>query len=218
MNETTQNAITEAQAADHTAGLNEVTGQPTAHAGHGVGDYQDDCAACRQQVELADKVIAEVIAEEKAASQVSHSEQQARAQMDSIVEMVAGLNPEECDTCNCWHPANFEGDCRDDDNRFATEDGCREKAQETIEQDALSVEIRSGWYTPGSEPENRQPEEYCILLCTGGPAVRIIGELDGGQPYTARLEHQDWFTPWQELMEVDHDALLAYARVFYYGQ
>ncbi len=26
----------------------------------------------------------------------------------------------ECGGCNCYHPAAFEGDCRDDDNRFAS--------------------------------------------------------------------------------------------------
>jgi hypothetical protein len=50
-----------------------------------------------------------------------------------------------------------------------------EAAREAINNDPLSVEIRSGWYTPGENPE---PEEFKILLCTGGPAVQIRGELD----------------------------------------
>ena len=44
------------------------------------------------------------------------------------------------------------------------------------------------------------PEEFEILLCTGGPACRIVGDLDEScQPSSARIEHQDWGTPWTEL-------------------
>lgn len=98
------------------------------------------------------------------------------------------------------------GDCADEDD-----------AREQIEQDALSVEIRSDWYTPGEESE---PAEYKILLCTGGPAVRIIGELDQyNQPATARLQYKDWFTPWTELVDhSDHGALFTYAQQFYFGE
>ena len=27
----------------------------------------------------------------------------------------------ECGICSCYHPANWDGDCRDDANRFATD-------------------------------------------------------------------------------------------------
>ena len=56
-------------------------------------------------------------------------------------------------------------------------DGCKDQdeARERIEQDPLEVSIRSDWYTPGETPE---PTEFRILLCTGGPAVQIKGELD----------------------------------------
>ena len=92
-----------------------------------------------------------------------------------------------------------------------------ERAREAIEEDALSVEVRSGWCTPGGESE---PEEYQILLTTGGPALRIIGELGAyGMPHNARLEMQDWFLPWQEYIgdPEDFEALEAYANVFYFG-
>ena len=49
-----------------------------------------------------------------------------------------------------------------------------EIARATILQDPLSVQVRSGWCSPGSGPGS--PEEYEILLATGGPAARIIGE------------------------------------------
>lgn len=88
--------------------------------------------------------------------------------------------------------------------------------RQEIQEDPLSVQVRSGWYTPGATPE---AEEFEILLCTGGPAVRIIGQLGmHNEPDRARLECQDWFTSWTEAMAgVDGDVLLAYARCFYFG-
>jgi hypothetical protein len=60
-----------------------------------------------------------------------------------------------------------------------------------------------------------------ILLCTGGPAVRIRGELDRySEPEKPRIEYQDWFTPWQTLpglSDEGNDALFEYSRQFYYA-
>ena len=89
------------------------------------------------------------------------------------------------------------GDCASEDD-----------AQQRIDEDPLSIEL-GGWWTPGSEPE---ATEYRILLTTGGPAVRIVGEI--GQ--TARLEVQDWFKPWTEF-PCDEDVLLEYVGRLYLG-
>lgn len=92
-----------------------------------------------------------------------------------------------------------------------------EDARQRIEEDALSVEVRSGWCASKAEME---PEEFCILVTTGGPAVRILGDLDRGEPSRAWLEVKDWGKPWTEYyagtgsMEV----LLAYASCFYFGE
>ncbi|MCP3966808.1 MAG: hypothetical protein GY718_10725 [Lentisphaerae bacterium] len=122
---------------------------------------------------------------------------QAKAQFESVEEMVTELMA-----------------------AGETEDYRRqEEAEETIRNDALSVEIRTGWYCVGSE--DNEPAEYAILLCTGGPAVRIRGELGHhGGPESARIEHQDWFTPWTEyaLTEDQEGILLTYANQFYYGE
>lgn len=93
----------------------------------------------------------------------------------------------------------------------------QEDAEQRIREDALSVEVRSDWHTPGDDSE---PTEFQILLCTGGPAVRIMGELQQGEPVRAWLEYQDWGTPWTEHVnqDGDHDALLTYARCFYFGE
>ena len=38
------------------------------------------------------------------------------------------------------------------------------------------------------------------------------------QPETARLEYQDWFTPWTEYYQADENTLLEYAQCFYFGE
>lgn len=60
--------------------------------------------------------------------------------------------------------------------RTARSDEEREAAQTSIDEDPLSVEVRGDWHVPGGE--GAKPSEFMILLCTGGPAVRIRGELD----------------------------------------
>jgi hypothetical protein len=89
-------------------------------------------------------------------------------------------------------------------------------AIENIHQHALSTNVR-GLAIPGCPFE---ATEYEIQLCWGGPAVRIIGELHSEEPSTARLEYQDWFTPWQELptSDVQKETMIDYARFFYFGR
>ncbi len=97
------------------------------------------------------------------------------------------------------------GDCED-----------REEAERRIREDALSVEVRSGWTTLG---DTLTADEFCILLTTGGPAVRILGELDEyGEPRRAWLEVQDWSQPWTRYYDAEQPVLLDYARCFYFGE
>jgi hypothetical protein len=121
--------------------------------------------------------------------------EQAQAQLDSIKEMVEALRNANTDD---YHKE-------------------RDDALNTIQEDPLSVEVRSGWVAPGADME---PEEYMILLCTGGPAVRITGSLDQFfEPNTAKIEYQDWFTPWVEMAisNEDETVLLEYCREFYFS-
>lgn len=70
-------------------------------------------------------------------------------------------------------------------------------ALERLRENPLSIEFRSGWE---SDPADFTPHEFSILLCTGGPAVRILGELDhNGYPSRAWAEYSDWGTQWTEL-------------------
>ena len=96
------------------------------------------------------------------------------------------------------------GDCSDADD-----------AEQRIQEDPLAIDFRSDWV---SKPSEMEPAEFAILLCTGGPAVRIRGELDRGQPVRAWLEYQDWGTPWTQYFDADSDRLCEYASRFYYGE
>jgi hypothetical protein len=92
----------------------------------------------------------------------------------------------------------------------------REDAEQRIQEDPLSVEVRSGWVPVG---EIGEAEEFCILLGTGGPAVRIRGELgEYNEPRRSWLETQDWGTPWTQYFNVETETLLTYCRQFYFGE
>lgn len=82
-----------------------------------------------------------------------------------------------------------------------------EEAQQRIQDDPLSVEYRSGWSNPG---EDLTPEEFRVVLCTGGPHVEIVGDLNQhGEPASVRVLYRDWGTS-GELFDFDHDAVLTY--------
>ena len=131
-----------------------------------------------------------------------HSIQEARAHLDAILELVTAIERARA-------------------NGYSTFDG-EEMSLDELEQRAqewpLSVLVRSGWISPGGE---MKASEYEVLLCTGGPAVRIRGDLsEHCQPETVRLECQDWFIAWDRL-SIDPDeaeALLRFAEVFYFGE
>lgn len=156
----------------------------------------------RRSHNIPDSVSAKLV--KAKAPEPDHAKEQAIAQFESIHDMMQALT--------------------DAQKAYADDDNCAtmqavEEAERAIEEDPLCVEVRGGWYCPG----NGQPddEEYSILLCTGGPAVRVYGQLDEhNQPRTAVIEYQDWGTLWTELRGMesqDRDVLLAYAQRFYFG-
>jgi hypothetical protein len=90
-------------------------------------------------------------------------------------------------------------------------------ALESILNAPLSVEVRSGWTTPGREME---AAEFCLYLWrTGGPAVRIVGDICRGEPSNPQVQHQDWGTRWKEFFptEEQREALQTYVSQFYFG-
>ena len=79
----------------------------------------------------------------------------------------------------------------------------------------LSVQVRSDWVAPGTD--DFEASEYEILLSTGGPALRIVGMLSAyGEPISARMEWQDWGTPWTFYAGPDQDILLEWASHFHF--
>lgn len=175
--------------------------------------------------------------------EVNHAREQAITKVESIKEMMARLSHvEDCDgdieTCELAPDQLGLAQMDMDINEYHDAD----KAKEAIDESPLSVEVRSGWRSTDN-PDAFEAEEYRILLCTGGPAVRIIGTLNYSVPDSARIEYQDWGTPWTEMRYGDfherpngtawtnaladkylEDAmafdalLLSYARQFWYGE
>ncbi len=175
--------------------------------------------------------IASEIASDEERNRWENAREQAQAQFESIREMVEELQAADAASWDSAAPrdGNYDERC--------------EAARERIQEDALSVEVRSDWYVPGSGrrvvaprcEDASAPAEYRIVLCTGGPAVQITGQLNEHcEPETARLEMQDWFLSWTEYRPEDNakgaetghteliadaeEILLAYARQFYFGE
>ena len=148
---------------------------------------------------------------------------QANAQMGGIIDMVAALH---CDYYRLEELRDSFDELDEDEleelkelEEIAGSCESEEEARERIQEDALEVQVRTDWYSPGDA--DWSTKQFYILLCTGGPAVRIIGELNEyGEPDRAWLEYQDWGTPWTERANESGDmkALLAYAACFYFGE
>lgn len=165
------------------------------------------------------------------------AEDQAKAQVASIVAMVAAL---ECDYERLeelretaeWHRAIVAAYAEKMDDWQANADATAEleelaeledaagectsedDARERIQEDPLSVEMRSGW---ANTKEDFEAEEFRILLCTGGPHVEIQGELNNGTPSSVRIIYKDWGTH-DELFDFDRAAVLTYCQQFYFGE
>lgn len=175
----------------------------------------------------------------------NHALEQAKSQVESIVEMVAALNCdydrlEELteDRASLQQDIDFADEPETDaaaklaliwwDTENAEELAAlvadagecdsQDDAQQRIQENPLSVQVRSDWHLP-SDKDNKA-SEFEIMLCTGGPAVRIIGDLDEyGQPGRAHIQYQDWGTPWTDYVGHGHtDDLLTYCQQFYFGE
>ena len=107
----------------------------------------------------------------------------------------------------------------------------QDEIRESVLNSALSVEFRSGWYSSPESIADLKPEEFKILLSWGGPACRIIGNLDQySQPTDIEIQYQDWGTPWQSLQLNPHyaglnvnitddiEALKWFCSCFYFGE
>ena len=86
---------------------------------------------------------------------------------------------------------------------------------DTVLNTPLDVSVRSAWASVGTEFE---VDEYQVLLSTGGPSLRIHGDLDScGRAVNARLEWQDRGTGWRdEGVDINEDALDWFVEMFYF--
>lgn len=158
----------------------------------------------------------------------NHARDQAKAQLSSIRKMVKALKVgydrlKELNEEEIWRTAS-EWEKYGEELHQLIEDAneCEsyDDAQQVIMEDPLSVEVRTGWFSPSGVESFVEPEEFRILLCTGGPAVQIIGDLDDHmQPLSAYIQYQDWGTPWTNypLDDEEKEDVLTYCRQFYYG-
>ena len=95
-----------------------------------------------------------------------------------------------------------------------------EEITQGVLNSALSVEFRSGWYCSLYDRVRiGEPAEFKILLTWGGPALRVIGELDNYGPVNPKLQYQDWGTFWTdlEITEDQQESLNWFCNCFYFG-
>lgn len=92
-------------------------------------------------------------------------------------------------------------------------DDIREEIEEHARENALCVEVRSGWASLG---ETMGADEYRITLTFGGPSLELVGDLENCEPSFARLIYCDQSTPRTEYLDADHEALMWFASLFYF--
>lgn len=161
--------------------------------------------------------------------ETNDTKDQAAAQYSSIIQMLAAVNVDyarleelrdERAGLEAGSPELAAWDEEFGEELSELEDtagdcGSKDDARQRIDEDPLEIQVRSGWSAPGSDLE---AEEFMILLCTGGPAVRIVGELsDVGEPHRAWMEYQDWGTPWTQYFGASSSTLCEYASHFFGG-
>lgn len=141
---------------------------------------------------------------------------QARAQLDKIKCLVAamGVDYERLEDLRTDFLAEANGatdsplsqEDIDELNALAALAGpCtdQEEAIQAIQDDALEILTRGDWH--GALDNGSEDVELQVLLCTGGPAVRIIADLEDGVVTDSRIEYQDWGTPWLRLLTYTHE-------------
>lgn len=156
---------------------------------------------------------------------------QALAQVASITAMVEAIEcdfgrleelREERDEWNEGHPATpwasehcDEAEELADLEAAAGEHEDRDSALEAIREDPLEISVRCPWQSVGEE--DVQPDEFRIVLRTGGPHVELQGDLQDGEPCSVRVLYRDRDDS-GELFDFDHDVVLTYCQQFSFGQ
>jgi len=154
---------------------------------------------------------------------MEHALNQAEAQLKNICLLVDRLehakecdDPEECsvdrDTLVAALGLSPEAEPTEEDNSAYHDE---DEAISSILEDPLEVLVRSEWHGMG---DCFPPMQYCILLCTGGPAARITGDLSlhDRSPESCTLQYRDWFTEWEDypLSKKEAEVILNYVKQF----
>ena len=94
-----------------------------------------------------------------------------------------------------------------------------DEIREQVQEWPLSVDVRcASWWSVGAEME---PDEFQVLLGTGGPAMRITGDIgQHGEPCNPLMQVQDWFKPWTlcDTTEAHDEALRWFCGHFWFGE
>ena len=135
-----------------------------------------------------------------------NTKQQAQAQVSRIVGMIRALNC-DYDRLEELRETRFVSGFEDADEladleELAGEFESEEEARDAIYETPLCVEVRSGWHSVGEDAG--EPEEFRIVLCTGGPHVELTGDIGG----TVRVVFRDWGESGEYYPDVDERSAL----------
>lgn len=138
--------------------------------------------------------------------QTNRARDQARAQLNIIIELMAALDKaQEADDT-----VTYEND--------------KLSADDLIDRccgNVLDVRVCSEWHSTPNLGRLSAIREFRILLRACGPAVQIIGELSAYyEPQHVILQYQDWGMPWTDYYECtrdEDDLLLDYCRLMDFG-
>ena len=139
--------------------------------------------------------------------------------------MMADTNQHAKDNAAAWWQTIQEQVAALDEAREASyDDLAADVAREAILESVLDVCVRGGWRAPGTR-DDEPPEEYYVLLTTGGPALRIYGRLGSfNEPdLDPILQWQDWGALWSDWWpegsaDIPYkDILRRWLEPFYFG-
>ena len=148
---------------------------------------------------------------------------QAKAQVESIVELVNALNVDwdrlhelrEIDSSSNDSSTWYEYESLE--TPTSHEFDSREEVEQAIQEKPLSVEVRSGWE---SSFHSFTVDEFRIVLCTGGPHVEIRGDIGlHGEPQDVKVFYADWSEKGEYVLsDEEREAVTEFCQQFYFGE
>ena len=135
---------------------------------------------------------------------MSDAKNQAKAQVNSIVELIQYLD---------WDWDGLADDEIPEDCDYES----REDVEQAIQEKPLSVEVRSGWE---SSFHAFTADEFRIILCTGGPHVEIRGDLGPHWvPQDVKVFYADWYEKGEYILsDEEREAVTEFCQQFYFGE